>query len=110
MRFFVLFPFASACIGSVGESDFLTEYTKEVCSQIFSCVSSEDQTIIEDFYGSEEQCATDMQTEIENSLLENELVYNPSTASECLDVLGEKKCDDQIVDDDPCNNVYTESE
>jgi hypothetical protein len=113
MRIFFVF-FALGQIGcfnsTINEEDFLVEYTQEVCSQIFSCVSEEDQATLDQFYGSEEQCATDMQDDISESIVENELEYSPQTGAECLEHIRDMSCADEESEDDSCNNVYTQPE
>jgi hypothetical protein len=80
-----------------------------MCANIFSCVAEEDQATLEEFYGSQEQCATDMQEEIESSLEGNDLVYSATQGADCLSHLEEVACGEE-TEEDPCTNVYTQQD
>ena len=95
---------------SIDESTFVEEYSNQYCSNIFSCVSEEDLETIEEFYGSETECASEMQSEITENLSDSVLVYNAQTAKECIDALTSIDCNSDPEEYDICNSVYTEEE
>ena len=65
---------------------------------------------MDEFYGSEQQCAIDMQSDISESVTANELEYSSQTGAECLENLRSMNCTDEELEEDPCNNVYTQPE
>ena len=93
------------CSSRVTEEDFINSYAQERCAKIFSCVSETEQSSLEEIYGSQEECATDMNAELESNLEGNDLEYSPTQGAECILYLQESSCEES-QDDDPCSNVY----
>ena len=106
MRSILILTFALVgCSNRVTEEDFIESYAQERCAKIFSCVSETEQSSLEEIYGSQEECATDMKADLESSLEGNDLEYNPTQGAECILYLEESDCEES-QDDDPCSNVY----
>lgn len=95
------------CSSRVTEVDFIDSYAQERCAKIFSCVSEEEQSSLEEIYGSQEDCASNMKADLESSLDGNDLEYSPTQGSECIAYLEESDCTEP-EDDDPCSNVYVQ--
>ena len=95
------------CQGVIQEEEFISSYSQERCAKIFSCVSEEEQENLTSIYGSQEECAEAIKTELESSLEGQELEYNASQGTECIDFLQVLSCDEE-TEDDPCSNVYTQ--
>jgi len=105
MRHLLLIPFLLAC-STITEEDFLVSYSEEKCSQIFSCVSGEDQATLDEIYGSQEQCAIDMQADLSSSIEINGLEFQSQQAEECLSHIQTNECNTESTDEDPCNLVW----
>ena len=102
--------FLCGCQQMIQEDDFINSYAQERCAKIFSCVSEEEQENLSSIYGSQEECATQIRSELESSLSEQgqDLEYNASQGTECIDHLQTSTCEEE--EDDPCSNVYTQAE
>ena len=105
----LLFTSLFAC-SRLDENTFITQYSNQYCSNIFSCVAEEDLETIGDFYGSETECASEMETEIATNLSNSTLVYDGQAAKECIDALAALECDAPPEDYDICNSVYIAEE
>ena len=110
MAFYLLISTFIGCNSRISEEDFIVEYSQELCARIFSCISTEDQVTIEEFYGSQEECASKIQADIEASLNSQELEYNPQKGKDCVAYLQEVDCNDTSLDDEICNNVYSQKQ
>ena len=96
------------CGNRIDESTFLDQYATQYCDNIFSCVSEEDLSTIEEFYGSQEECAADMKADIENNIGETELTYDSKAAKDCIDALSGIECEADPSEYDICTLVYVE--
>ena len=112
MRYFLsLSVVLCGCQRILQEEEFINSYAQERCAKIFSCVSDEEQESLTSIYGSQEECATAIKSELESSLEGQELEYNGPRATECIDFLMESSCEeDDSQEEDPCSNVYTQPE
>ena len=105
---FIALTLLFACGNRIDEEVFLSEYSQEYCANIFGCVSEEDLPTIQEFYGSEEDCATSMENEIKSNMEAASLVYDPVAAKSCVDTLSEISCEAEPEEYDICNLVYVE--
>ena len=96
------------CQQVIQEDEFISFYAQERCAKIFSCVSDEEQENLTSIYGSQEECADAIKSELESSLEGQELEYNAPQATQCIDFLQRSSCDEEEGDEDPCSNVYTQ--
>ena len=98
------------CQQIIQEDEFINSYAQERCAKIFSCVSEEEQESLTSIYGSQEECADAIKSELESSLEGQDLEYNAPKATECIDFLQLSSCDEEVEEDeeDPCTNVYTQ--
>lgn len=111
MRYLLFFSAVLyGCQRILPEEEFITSYSQERCAKIFSCVSEEEQESLTSIYGSQEECAAAIKSELESSLEGQDLVYNGPRATECIDHLMDSSCEEDDTQDDPCSNVYTQPE
>ena len=95
------------CQQTIKEDDFINSYAQERCAKIFSCVSDEEQESLSSIYGSQEDCADTIKSELISSLEGQELEYNASQGTQCINFLQVSSCEEE-EEDDPCSNVYTQ--
>ena len=105
---FVVWTLFIGCGNRIDEEVFLTEYSQETCANIFACVSEEDLPTIQEFYGSEEECATNMKNEIKSNMEAADLIYDPVAAKSCVDILSTISCEAEPEEYDICTLVYVE--
>lgn len=112
MRYLLIFSaLLCGCQRIIQEDEFINSYAQERCAKIFSCVSEEEQESLTSIYGSQEECADAIKSELESSLDGQDLEYNATRATECIDYLQMSSCEEETDDEeieDPCSNVYTQ--
>ena len=105
---FVILTLFIGCGNRIDEEVFLTEYSQATCANIFTCVSEEDLPTIQEFYGSEDECATNMENEIKSNMDAAALIYDPVAASSCVETLSTISCEAEPEEYEICNLVYVE--
>lgn len=106
MSIFSFIFFLLACSSKITEEDFVAQYSQEICARIFSCVAEEDQTALEDIYGSQEACAEGIKAELESNIDSETLEYDAKQGAKCIEYLQGLDCSETDPETDPCSNVY----
>ena len=89
------------------KEDFINSYAQEKCAKILSCFSEEES--FTSIYGTQEECAEDFKEQVESSLNGQELEYNPSQGTQCVEYVQSSSCEEEVEEEnDPCADVFTQ--